>query len=87
MFPSLKISIPTLCDLTFTLIWRKLPTKLENKAFVGSPLCYARVFNSLIMEKMLTGLIKPVLFLSKYLSYYIAIFSNLCYNGFQEVFP
>lgn len=28
-------------DLTFTLIWRKLPTKLEHKAFVGSPLCYA----------------------------------------------
>ena len=36
-----------------------------------------RVFDSLIMKKMLTGPIKPVLFLSKFLFYSIAIFSNL----------
>ena len=36
-----------------------------------------REFDSLIMKKSSTGPIKPVLFLSKILFYYIAIFSNL----------
>ena len=43
-----------------------------------------RVFNSFIMKKMLTGLIEPIFFLSKNLSYTIVLFGNICYNGSQE---
>ena len=39
--------------LTFTLIWCKLPTKLENKAFVGSPLCYALLLSSISLKNRL----------------------------------
>lgn len=45
---------------------------------------WMRVFNSFIMKKMLTGLIEPIFFLSKKLSYTIVLFGNICYNGSQE---